>query len=258
MPVGNAPTPGSTSASALRRVASSRVIVGLGADVLERLLDRATVAHVVVDDRDARRPRGAHVSVPLVLGTPTSVGSTDAAARSARAKALKTASIMWCAFVPASTVTCSVSFAFAATARKELLGQLVVVVADRAGRELSFEHQQPAAGDVDRAGRARLIHRHGRAAVARDPGAIAERAVERLADADADVLDRVMRAGLQIAGGAHLQVEPPVAGEQVEHVVKEADAGLARALPGAVERQRDGDPGLPRPAIDRARAAHVS
>ena len=105
--------------------------------------------------------------------------------------------------------------------------------------------------------RARLVHRHRRAAVASDPGAIAERAVERLADADADVLDRVVRAGLQVAGGVHLQVEPPVAGEQVEHVVEEADAGLARAGAGAVERQRDADPGLPRLTIDRARATHV-
>ena len=43
------------------------------ADVLERLLDRAAVAHAVVDDRDLDRLRrsGAHaVSVPFVLGTP--------------------------------------------------------------------------------------------------------------------------------------------------------------------------------------------
>ena len=98
--------------------------------------------------------------------------------------------------MPASTVTCSVSFALRGDRAQELLGQLVVVVADRAGRELSLEHQQPAAGDVDRAGCARLVHRHRRAAVARDPGAVAERVVERLADADADVLDRVMGAGL--------------------------------------------------------------
>ena len=63
-------------------------------------------------------------------------------------------------------------------------------------------------------------------AVARDPRAIAERRVERLADADADILDRVVRAGLQVAGRLHRQVEPAVAGEQVEHVVEEADAGL--------------------------------
>ena len=39
----------------------------------------------------------------IVLGTPRSVGSIATAWRSARAKALKAASSMWWAFVPAST-----------------------------------------------------------------------------------------------------------------------------------------------------------
>src|SRR5206468_11779874 len=84
----------------------------LGPDVLERLLDAAPVAHPVVDDADHA------VSVPFVLGTPVSVGSMAIAARSARAKALNSASIMWCAFVPASSVRWTVSFAFETTARK--------------------------------------------------------------------------------------------------------------------------------------------
>ena len=74
-------------------------------------------------------------------------------------------------------------------------------------------------------------------AVAGDPGAVAERAVERLAEHDAGVLDRVVRAGLEVAGHLDLEVEPPVAGEQVEHVVEEADAGPARAGAGAVEAE---------------------
>ena len=51
-------------------------------------------------------------------GTPCSSGSTDTATRSARANALKHASIMWCAFVPACSSRCSVSRAALATARK--------------------------------------------------------------------------------------------------------------------------------------------
>ena len=67
---------------------------GVRADMLERLLHRAPVTHVVVDDGDPRTT-AAHTSVPLVLGTPTSVGSSATAARRALANALKTASIMW-------------------------------------------------------------------------------------------------------------------------------------------------------------------
>jgi hypothetical protein len=61
------------------------------ARVLERLLDRAAIAHPVIDHADARP--GAHTSVPFVLGTPVSLGSTATAARSARAVALNAASI---------------------------------------------------------------------------------------------------------------------------------------------------------------------
>src|SRR4051794_8281710 len=89
-----------------------------GADPFERLLDAAAVAHAVVDDPDRRRARAHAVSVPFVDGTPASVGSIATAARSARANALKAASIMWWAFVPASTVRWRVSRALLDTARK--------------------------------------------------------------------------------------------------------------------------------------------
>ena len=99
-----------------RGVADAVVVgrpVGRRADVLERLLDAAEVAHAVVDDRDAR-----HRS-PLVDGiAPPASGSIATAWRSARANALNAASTMWCGLRPASMRTCSVSFAADATARK--------------------------------------------------------------------------------------------------------------------------------------------
>ncbi len=153
---------------------------------------------------------------------------------------------MWCAFVPASTVMCSVSFALVASARKNSSASSWSKLPIAPGGSGASNAQQPASGDVDRARRARLVHRHGRVSVARDPGAVAERSVERLADADPDVLDRVVRAGLQVAAGADVEVEAAVAGEQVEHVVEEPDAGLALAGAVAVERQADVDVGLAR------------
>ena len=94
---GKAPTPGRITPSAARTSAASSADRRRGADVLERLLDRAQVAHPVVEDRDP----GAHsLSVPLVEGTPLSSGSIETATRRARAKALKQASIMWWALVP--------------------------------------------------------------------------------------------------------------------------------------------------------------
>src|SRR5207302_10563672 len=89
-------------------------------DEPKRFFDRAAFAHAVVDDRDPRGlldgPRHG-VSVPFVLGTPCSDGSIAIASRSARANALYAASIMWCALLPASMRTCSVSFAASANPR---------------------------------------------------------------------------------------------------------------------------------------------
>src|SRR5262249_46386795 len=91
------------------------------ADVLERLLDRTAVAHAVVHDgylHGLLDQRAHALNVPFVLGTPCSLGSIATAWRSARAKALNAASIMWWAFEPASTRRWSVSLAVLASARK--------------------------------------------------------------------------------------------------------------------------------------------
>ncbi len=59
--------------------------------------------------------------------------------------------------------------------------------------------------------------------VAGDLRAVTEGRIEGLADADADILHRVMGAGVQVAAGAHLEIEVAMAGHQVEHVIEEAD-----------------------------------
>ena len=90
---------------------------------------------------------------------------------------------------------------------------------------------------------------------ARDPGAVAECLVERLPEDDADVLDRVVGTGLEVAAGLHLQAEAAVAGQQVEHVVEEADAGLCARLP-AVEVEGEPNLGLGRAALFVRGSAH--
>ena len=56
-----------------------------------------------------------------------------------------------------------------------------------------------------------------------------------------DVLDRVMLIDVEIAVGAILEIEPAVPGDELEHVIEEADAGadLVAARPSSVRRQRD-------------------
>ena len=96
------------------------------------------------------------------------------------------------------------SCAALATARKNSSASLVLEAADlaRAAASSPRSAQNGRPGDVDRARRARLVHRHDRVAVADDARAVAERLVERLAEHDPGVLDGVVRAGLQVAGDA--------------------------------------------------------
>jgi hypothetical protein len=167
-----------------------------GADVLEGLLHRTAVAHAVVDDSDARTrsARRAHVSVPLVLGTPVSVGSSCAAARSARANALKAGLDHVMGVRAGVDAQVQGQLGRHRDGPEELLGLLVVEARDRARRQLGHERAIRPARDVDRRRRERLVHRHDGVAVARDPAPVAERSVKRLAEADARVLDGVVRA----------------------------------------------------------------
>src|SRR5262249_44332088 len=80
-----------------------------------------------------------------------------------------------------------------------------------------------------------FIHGHRRAAVAADTPLVCPRLSQRLAVADADVLDRVMRIHLQIAGSLDGQVNQAVLGQKGEHMVEEADPGLDISAAGAVE-----------------------
>ena len=212
-----------------------------GADMLEGLLGRAQVAHAVVEDRD-RRP-GAHSS-PFVEGMPCSSGSIETASRSARAKALNAASTMWWVFVATLDGDVQRQLRRVGDGAKELLGEVGVEVGDRLGRQIGLEGRERATGEVERAARARLVHRHDGVAVAADPAAVAERLVERAPEREAGVLDGVVRPGLEVALDLDVEVEPTVAGDRVEQVVEEPDAGGARARAVAVEQQRQLDVGL--------------
>ena len=139
---------------------------------------------------------------------------------------------------------------------EELLGQLMLESPGRAWRQLGLEQREGTSGDVDRDAGACLVHRHGRPAVADDPDAVSERGVERLTEHDRRVLGGVVRARLQIAGDHNVEVRAPVAREQVEHVVQEADPRAALTGPGAFEGQRQAHVGLAGPAFDGRRAAH--
>ena len=63
--------------------------------------------------------------------------------------------------------------------------------------------------------------------VARDAHAVAERTVKSLPEREGGVLGGVVGSGLKVAADGDVEVQVPVTGKQIEHVVKEADPGVA-------------------------------
>ena len=202
-PAGTRPRPGSTRPSAARsalRIAADAARARRRARAPSRPSGGCPCRsrrRPIVDRLVAALPHA--VSVPFVLGTPVSVGSMrDRLAQRARERLerrLDHVVRVAARFHP----QVQRELGGVGERAEELLGQLVLEAAGRAGRQLRLEQRERAAGDVDRAARARLVHRHDRRAVAGDPGAVAERLVERLAEHDRGVLGGVVRAGLEVA-----------------------------------------------------------
>src|SRR5690606_24289454 len=89
-----------------------------------------------------------------------------------------------------------------------------------------------------------------------DAGGVAERLAQRLAQRDADVLDRVVEIHREVAGRPQAQVEGRVLRERLEHVVEERNARRDLVLTAAVEVQLESDVGLARLARERRLALH--
>jgi hypothetical protein len=105
------------------------------------------------------------------------------------------------------------------------MDELGVQSADHAGLERHPHVQPGAAGEVDHHPAQRFVERHIGVAVAAQTAFVAHRQRHRLAHRDAHVFHGVVAVDVQVALGIDLQVDQAVAGDLVEHVVEEADAG---------------------------------
>ena len=89
-----------------------------------------------------------------------------------------------------------------------------------------------------------------------DTGLVAQGRIERASQADRHVLDGVVRIYLQVAAGAHVQIEESVGTKLGKHVIEHADTGSDCRRAGAVKRNRNGHVGLLRLACVLSRACH--
>ena len=133
--------------------------------------------------------------------------------------------------------------------------QFGVELSDLVARKVGLEHQHGPARNVDHDARQRLVHRHVDRGIARDAGHVAERLLDRLSERDPDILRGVVMVDMQIADRLDRHVDAGMAGEQVQHVVEEANAGRDRGRARAVEVDGHLDVGFLGLALD-GRGAH--
>ena len=125
-----------------------------------------------------------------------------------------------------------------------MLEQLGVHLAQPFLGETHVPHQPRAARDIQHHPRQRFVHRRVRFAVAADPGLVAERLGDALADRDRRILGGVVLVDMQVADDAAGNVDQRMARELLDHVVEKADPGRDLKGPGAIEVHLDGNVGF--------------
>src|SRR4029453_3535823 len=141
----------------------------------------------------------------------------------------------------------------------ELLGQLRVerrVTEDLLAGGLDLVDEEGAAGQVEGNLDERLVEGNGHRREAAHPGLVPQRLLQRLAQGEADVLDRVVGIDLEVALGRNGEVEPAVAPELGQHVGEERQPGVRRHRAGPVEVELEVDGGLAGVPVDRGGAVH--
>ena len=143
----------------------------------------------------------------------------------ARAKHLKIASILWWLLRPYRIFAWKFAPAWWTKPSKKSGSSSVWRSPTKRVLTSVFVDERGAAAEIDRDYGERFIHWHDEVAGAVDSPAVAERFREELAQHDARVFHGVVLIDVKIAHGFQLQIEAAVLGEELQHVIQEANAG---------------------------------
>ncbi|CDN44800.1 hypothetical protein BN871_FO_00040 [Paenibacillus sp. P22] len=91
-----------------------------------------------------------------------------------------------------------------------------------------------------------FVHRDEHACVTLDSPLVAKRLPQRLSEADADILHRVMVVDIDVAARFDLQIELPVLREQIQHMVQERNIRLDLRTAASIHAERELDVGFVR------------
>src|ERR1022692_4351868 len=97
----------------------------------------------------------------------------------------------------------------------EFLGERRVECAEHLRRQLDVPYADRSAAQIEGRGDERLVHRQSHGTITANARLVAERLRQRLAEADADVLDGMMGIDVEVAVGLDVEVDEAMAREQI-------------------------------------------
>ncbi len=124
---------------------------------------------------------------------------------------------------------------------EEFADQIHVKLTNAGADEFDIEFQAGTTGEVDHHPGERLVEGNVGMAVTGQPLFVPPGLGQRLTDGDPDIFDSVMIIDLNIANRRNIKIDQAVAGDLVEHVVKEGNAGGELALAAAIEIKTHGN-----------------
>ena len=133
---------------------------------------------------------------------------------------------------------------------KEICHQFGLQVAHQPRAHLGIDSEGSASAQIDGCNCKSLVHRHQEVSGAQNAALVAKGAIEGLAQRDAHVLDGMVLVNVEVSIAFEFQVECAVAGEELQHVIEEANAGGDLVLAAAFDGEMDGDTRLGGIALD--------
>lgn len=131
-------------------------------------------------------------------------------------------------------------------------------VADEIGSEstdtrcvpLGLEDTVRPAAQIDDDKGQTFVHRYVAVGCAHNARAFTQTLTDGLSQADTHILHRVVLIDVQVTPGLECEVEETMMGEEYQHMVEKADAGIDIRLSRAIEFEREADIGLICGAVD--------
>jgi hypothetical protein len=133
---------------------------------------------------------------------------------------------------------------------EKIFSEFGLEVANTLGADFAGDDAVWAAAEIDCGGGERFIHWHQKISGAEDAAFVADGFGDGFAERDAGVFHGVMLVDVEITRDFDREIERAVAGDEVKHVIEEADAGGDFGGAAAVEIKAKADLGFVGLAID--------